>query len=136
MSLSADSTFVRAAGPERSAAARVPRGPLTETQELKFRLHRKLLDKINLDALAAIETQRVRQEVLEALFSLLDEEPALLTATEREQIAGEVLDEVFGLGPLESLLEDPTVSDILVNGAQSVYVERGGLLEPTDLRFR
>ncbi len=66
----------------------------------------------------------------------MDEEPSLLTAPEREQIAGEVLDEVFGLGPLESLLEDPTVSDILVNGANSVYVERRGLLERTQIHFR
>ena len=66
----------------------------------------------------------------------MDEEPNLLTATEREHLALEVLDEVFGLGPLEPLLDDPTISDILVNGPGSVYVERKGLLEPTGIRFR
>lgn len=107
-----------------------------EIQELKFTLHRKLLDRINLESLASIESERVRKEVQEALLSLMDDEPALLTSSEREQLAVEVLDEVFGLGPIESLLDDPTISDILVNGAQKVYVERRGLLDLTSVRFR
>ena len=107
-----------------------------EVQELKFTLHRKLLDRINLESLAAIESEHVRKEVQVALLSLMDEEPTLLTAIEREQLAVEVLDEVFGLGPIESLLDDPTISDILVNGPQSVYVERAGLLDLTSVRFR
>jgi pilus assembly protein CpaF len=107
-----------------------------EVQELKFTLHRKLLERINLESLAAIESEHVRKEVQAALLSLMDEEPALLTSIEREQLAVEVLDEVFGLGPIESLLDDPTISDILVNGAQNVYVERGGLLDLTSVRFR
>ena len=135
MSTTNESVFVRATGPEVAAAVQAS-SPKPESQELKFRLHRKLLDKINLEALASIEPQRVRQEVLQALFSLMDGEPNLLTSSEREQIASEVLDEVFGLGPLESLLEDATVSDILVNGANSVYIERAGLLERTHIRFR
>ncbi len=126
--------FVRATRDPDPAAQNA--APAAETQELKFRLHRKLLEKINLDALASIETHRVRQEVLEALYSLMNEEPHLLTAAQREQVAGEVLDEVFGLGPLEPLLADPGISDILVNGANSVYVERAGLLERTRVRFR
>jgi pilus assembly protein CpaF len=128
--------FVRAGGPQQRASTPTSRTQRAESQELKFRLHRRLLDKINLDALASIDTQRVRQEVLEALYSLMEEEPTLLTSSEREQLACQVLDEVFGLGPLESLLEDATVSDILVNGANSVYVERNGLLEKTNIRFR
>lgn len=83
-----------------------------EYQELKFTLHRKLLDKINLEALATIDNQRVRGEVRQALFSLIDNEPTLLSSLEKQQICEEVLDEVFGLGPLEPLLQDPTVSDI------------------------
>jgi pilus assembly protein CpaF len=134
MSASTEFAFVRA-NREEAPAVQNP-APSAETQDLKFRLHRKLLEKINLDALASIETHRVRKEVLEALYSLMDEEPDLLTATQREQVAGEVLDEVFGLGPLEPLLADPGLSDILVNGANSVYVERGGLLELTRVRFR
>jgi len=107
-----------------------------EYQELKFTLHRKLVDKINLEALATIDNQRVRSEVRQALIALLDSEPTLLSAIEKQQISDEVLDEVFGLGPLEPLLQDPTISDILVNGAKQVYVERKGLLELTNVAFR
>ena len=107
-----------------------------EVQELKFTLHRKLLDKINVEALAATDERRVRQEVQQALLALIDGEPALLNALEREQIAAQVLDEIFGLGPLECLFDDPSISDILVNGARTVYVERCGLLELTKLQFR
>src|SRR5829696_5591445 len=102
-----------------------------EYQELKFTLHRKLLDKINLEALASIDNQRVRSEVRQAVISLIDNEPTLLSGPEKQQISDEVLDEVFGLGPLEPLLQDPTISDILVNGSKQVYVERKGLLEIT-----
>jgi len=107
-----------------------------EYQELKFTLHRKLLDKINLEALATIDDQRVRSEVRQAVISLMDGEQTLLSSLERQQISEEVLDEVFGLGPLEPLLEDPTISDILVNGHKQVYVERRGLLEITNVCFR
>ncbi len=107
-----------------------------EYQEFKFTLHRKLLDKINLEALASIDNQRVRGEVRQALISLIDSEPTLLSSLEKQQICDEVLDEVFGLGPLEPLLQDPTISDILVNGHKQVYVERKGLLELTSVTFR
>lgn len=107
-----------------------------EYQELKFTLHRKLLDKINLEALAAIDNQRVRGEVRQALIMLIDGEPTLLSSLEKQQICDEVLDEVFGLGPLEPLLADPTISDILVNSPRQVYVERRGQLELTSVTFR
>jgi pilus assembly protein CpaF len=107
-----------------------------EYQELKFTLHRKLVDKINLEALATIDNQRVRSEVRQALISLIDSEPTLLSSLEKQQICDEVLDEVFGLGPLEPLLQDPTISDILVNTHKQVYVERKGLLELTTVTFR
>src|SRR5512141_1578470 len=107
-----------------------------EYQEFKFTLHRKLLDKINLEALATIDNQRVRGEIRQALIQLIDAEPTLLSALEKQQISDEVLDEVFGLGPLEPLLQDPTISDILVNGSKQVYIERKGLLEMTSVRFR
>jgi len=105
-------------------------------QDLKFTLHRKLLDKINLDALASMETQKLRNEVREALTQLIDAEQTLLSAVERNQIVSEVLDEVFGLGPLEPLLQDPSVSDILVNTHKQVYVERKGQLELTNVVFK
>lgn len=107
-----------------------------EYQELKFTLHRKLVDKINLEALATIDNQRVRSEVRQALITLIDTEPTLLSSLEKQQICDEVLDEVFGLGPLEPLLQDATISDILVNTHKQVYVERKGLLEQTSVSFR
>ncbi len=111
--------------------------PLSERhQEIKFTLHRKLLDKINLDALQTVESDTLRSEVRGALTALIDEEQSLLSAVERNQIVGEVLDEVFGLGPLEPLLHDSTVSDILVNGPNQVYIERHGKLELTNVTFK
>jgi len=107
-----------------------------EYQELKFTLHRKLVDKINLEALASIDNARVRSEVRQAVIQLIDAEPTLLSSLEKQQISDEVLDEVFGLGPLEPLLQDPTISDILVNTYRQVYVERRGLLELTSVGFR
>jgi pilus assembly protein CpaF len=111
------------------------KGSSPEYQELKFTLHRKLLDQINLDALAGIENDRVRAEVKHAALMIVEQEPTLLTAREKEEISEEVLHEVFGLGPLEPLLQDPTISDILVNGFSQVYVERAGVLEITSVRF-
>src|SRR6202161_1425525 len=107
-----------------------------EYQELKFTLHRKLVDKINLEALATIDNQRVRSEVRQAVISLIDSEPTLLSSLEKQQISDEVLDEVFGLGPLEPLLQDPTISDILVTTPHRVYVERGGKLYRTPVEFK
>jgi pilus assembly protein CpaF len=113
------------------AGARKP-----EYQELKFTLHRKLLERIDLDALASIGENQVRAEVRQAVLTIADGERTLLTAAEKQQLSEEVLDEVFGLGPIEPLLDDPSVSDILVNGHARVYVERHGLLEETGVRFR
>src|SRR6202167_908420 len=114
-----------------------PKGTLKpEYQELKFTLHRKLVDKITLEALATIDNQRVRAEVRQAVISLIDGEPTLLSSLEKQQISEEVLDEVFGLGPLEPLLQDPTINDILVNGHKQVYVERAGMLEETNIVFK
>jgi pilus assembly protein CpaF len=106
-----------------------------EYQALKFTLHRKLLDRINLEALASIDDGQIRNEVRQAVLTIIDGEPTLLTAAEKQQISDEVLHEVFGLGPLEPLLEDTAISDILVNGHRQVYVERKGLLELTTVRF-
>ncbi|HEV2447523.1 MAG TPA: CpaF family protein [Candidatus Sulfopaludibacter sp.] len=106
-----------------------------EYQELKFTLHRKLLERINLEALAGIDNDRIRAEVREAVLAMVEEEPNLLTAAEKREVSDQVLHEVFGLGPLEPLLADPSVSDILVNGHKQVYVERKGILEETSVRF-
>src|SRR5579885_1600126 len=120
----------------RRGAGRTKLSLNPEYQELKFTLHRKLVDKINLEALATIENQRVRAEVRQALLSLIDAEPTLLSSIEKQQICDEVLDEVFGLGPLEPLLQDPTISDILVNTHRQVYIERKGQLELSTVTFK
>jgi pilus assembly protein CpaF len=107
-----------------------------EYQELKFRLHRKLLDSINLEILATVGAERVRAEVRAALAKLMEEEKTPLSIAEKDRIINEVLDEVFGLGPLEPLLADPTISDILVTTPKLVYVERAGKLYKTTVQFK
>jgi pilus assembly protein CpaF len=113
-----------------------PRADGTAYQELKFSLHRKLLGRVNLGAVLALPEDRVRSEIRGALARLLDEEDAPLNTIEQQQILDEVLDEVFGLGPLEPLLQDPTISDILVVKPSLVYVERKGKLVRTPVEFK
>jgi pilus assembly protein CpaF len=105
-------------------------------QDLKFAIHRKLLDRINLEAVYAMPGERVRQEIRPSIAKLVSEERTPLSLTEKERLIEEVLDEVFGLGPLEPLLRDRTVSDILVTTPRLVYVERRGKLERTDIEFK
>lgn len=103
---------------------------------IKTAIHRKLIQKLNLDRLNEIKRDDVRREVTQILEALVVGEMTPMNLQERERLAQEVLDEVFGLGPLESLLNDPTVSDILVNTYKRVYVERRGILELTPVQFR
>jgi len=107
-----------------------------EYQELKFSLHRKLLDRVNLETLSTMAGERVRTEIRGALSKLIDEEKTPLSLVEKEQVIDEVLHEVFGLGPLEPLLNDPTVNDILVTTPRLVYVERAGKLYKTSVEFK
>jgi len=107
-----------------------------EYQELKFILHRKLLDRINLEILSSVGVERVRAEVRSAVAKLVEEEKTPLSLVEKDRIIGEVLDEVFGLGPLEPLLADPTISDILVTTPRLVYIERAGKLYKTPVQFK
>jgi len=107
-----------------------------EYQELKFTLHRKLLDRINLEILSSMAGERVRNEIRGALARLIDEEKTPLSLVEKERVIEEVLNEVFGLGPLEPLLQDPTVNDILVTTPRLVYVERAGKLYRTPVEFK
>ena len=109
---------------------------LTDFGSVKTAIHRKLIQKLNLDRLTEANREDVRREVSQLLESLVLGESAPLNLQERERVVQEVLDEVFGLGPLEPLLADPTVSDILVNTHKRVYVERKGLLELTPIHFR
>jgi pilus assembly protein CpaF len=107
-----------------------------EYQELKFLIHRRLLDRINLEALSSIVGERARAEVRSVVAKLLEEENPPLNLAEKDRLIEEVLDEVFGLGPLEPLLQDPTVSDILVTTPKLVYVERFGKLHRTPIQFK
>src|SRR5438477_4080810 len=97
--------------------------------DLRANVHRKLLNRLNLEALAQTDRARAEAEIRALLLQLLAEEPTPLSLAERDVLFAEVLDDVFGLGPLEPLLRDTTVSDILVNTHQHVFVERGGRLE-------
>src|SRR6202451_4217128 len=112
--------------------------PITRTDfgAVKIAIHRKLIQKLHLDRLTEINREEVRREVGHILEALVVGESTPMNLQERERLAQEVLDEVFGLGPLEPLLADPTVSDILVNTHTRVYVERKRILEMTSIQFR
>src|SRR5215831_825292 len=104
--------------------------------ELKANVHRKLLNRLNLEALASASRASAEAEIRSLLFELIAEEGIPLSMTEREGFFSEIIDEVFGLGPLEPLLRDPTVSDILVNTYKHVYVERAGKLDRLPTTFQ
>jgi len=114
----------------------VPQTQSLDVIELKVRLHRKLLDTINLAALDKMNTAQAESEIGQMVRELLLDEKAPLNATERSQLAIEIVDEVLGLGPLEPLIKDETVSDILVNTEHLVFVERFGKIERTGVRFK
>ena len=128
-------SHVQAPDVRDAAAARAARASRLETAarpqylELKVSIHRKLLNRLNLEALASADRPRAEAEIRSLLFELIGEEGVPLSLSERELILSDVIDEVFGLGPLEPLLRDPTISDILVNTHKQVFVERNGLLE-------
>lgn len=104
-------------------------------REFKKTVHEVVLDRVDLERLARFPVDQVRHEIGTLVNSIIDEEKLLLNDTERRQMSTDVYDEMFGFGPLEPLLHDPTVSDILVNTAKQVYVERRGKLELTDVTF-
>jgi pilus assembly protein CpaF len=120
--------------PARSAA---PQQPLRQQYlELRASVHRKLLNRLNLEALANADRARAEGEIRSLLGLLLSEESTPLSLSERETLFTEVLDDVFGLGPLEPLLRDPNVSDILVNTHKHVFVERKGVLDRVTATFQ
>ena len=108
----------------------------TTYQQVKGDLHRKILDRLDLEKLGRTPGDAAREEVLGLIRSVVNSEAVPLSFAERERLAREILDEIFGLGPLEPLLKDPTISDILVNRFDKVFVERGGKLEATPLSFK
>src|SRR5258707_9830586 len=109
---------------------------LKECQELKSSVHRDLISRVDLERVANQRDEGTRGQVLSVIQDLVSNLKTPLSGPERERLSLEVLDEVFGLGPLEPLLQDPTISDILVNGSKEVYVERGGILEETKIMFK
>jgi pilus assembly protein CpaF len=108
----------------------------TDFGNVKAAIHRKLIQKLNLDRVTEVNRDEVKREVGQILESLVVGESTPMNLQERERLAQEVLDEVFGLGPLEPLLADPTIDDILVNTHKNVYIERKGMLERTAIQFR
>ncbi len=105
-------------------------------EELKRLIHGKLVDKLDLSRVSDLEGETLRREIRLVVERLCDTENPLLNRMERERLIDEVLDETFGFGPLEALLKDPTISDILINGPNKVYVERRGKMEKTEVKFR
>jgi len=118
-------------------AARPPQQPPRQQYlDLKANVHRKLLDRLNLEALAQAERGRVESEIRTLINDLLNEEGIPISLSERETLFSELMDDVFGFGPLEPLLRDPSINDILVNTYKNVFVERNGKLERVMATFR
>jgi pilus assembly protein CpaF len=108
----------------------------SEYQQVKADLHRKILDRLDLEKLGRSTGDSAREEVLALIRNAVNNEVVPLSFAERERLSREILDEIFGLGPLEPLLKDHTISDILVNRFDKVYIERAGKLELTGLSFK
>ncbi|HVF21632.1 MAG TPA: TadA family conjugal transfer-associated ATPase, partial [Pyrinomonadaceae bacterium] len=105
-------------------------------QEMKSRLHRTLINRMDLTKLSTLSPEQVHAEVSRLAESVLAQEAMPLSVSERERLVNDVQHELFGLGPLEPLLKDPTVSDILVNSHDTIYIERRGKIEATNIRFK
>ena len=119
----------------------VPNGSLatrssTELQGIRTSVHKRLLETLDLNEARRMPVDQLRHECLRRVDSLLNDQGTPLSSPEKQQLLGEVMDEIFGLGPLEEFLRDPEISDILVNGPRQVYLERHGVLEETDVEFR
>ena len=105
-------------------------------QDLKSRVHNRLFDVIDFGRISTVSEERVCLDIATATVQILEDEKFLLTLEERERFVKEIQHEVFGLGPLEPLLHDPTISDILINGCNHIFIERHGKIEKTVARFR
>src|SRR6476660_3206202 len=103
---------------------------------LKRKIHNKLVDKLDLNRVGELQGDVLRREIRLVVEHLCDTEESYLNRAERERLIEEVLDETFGLGPLEFLLKDASISDILINGPKNIFVERRGKLEKTPVEFR
>jgi pilus assembly protein CpaF len=105
-------------------------------QQLKVRIHQQLVERLDVQNLKSLPAETVRGEVRSLVRTLCEQEKGLITGPEQERLMDEVMDETFGLGPLETLLKDTTISDILVNRFDRIYVEKRGRLEMVETRFR
>ncbi|ALE57656.1 pilus assembly protein CpaF [Burkholderia sp. HB1] len=122
--------------PDRQSGMRAPSGLARAAyQTLKRKVHEAVLDRVELERLARLPAEQVRQEIGGLIARILEEDKAPVNDLERRQLTTDIQDEMFGFGPLEALLRDPTVSDILVNTHRTTYVERRGRLELTDVTF-
>lgn len=126
--------FTSAPSPQPPQAGNTPQ--YKSYQELKTGLHRDLLNKIDLEKLTSLQDVRARNQVQAVIYDLIGASNVPLSGAEKERICREVLHEVFGLGPLEPLLQDLSITDILVNTHRQVYIERGGILELTNVVFK
>jgi len=117
---------------------RTPSPPARDAlyQDLKSRVHNRLFEVVDFARISTVSEERVCSDIATATVQILEDEKFLLTLEERERFVKEIQHEVFGLGPLEPLLQDPTISDILVNGSGHIFIERFGKLEKTVARFR
>ena len=104
-------------------------------QRIKKEIHHQLVSRLNLASVSVLQDFELRRQLRRGVEELLKQGRDLLSKEQREQIVDEVIDETLGLGPIEPLLNDPTISDILINGPHAVYVERFGKLEETSVRF-
>jgi pilus assembly protein CpaF len=127
-------------GPQQSGPVTISRpsahAPDPALQDLKFRIHRELLDRVDLASLARKDLEEMNAELEAAIRQLIDEQALPLSQRDRDRLADEILSEVKGLGPIEPLMRDPEITDILVNTARRTYVERRGRLELTPVTFR
>src|SRR5213592_4324683 len=127
-----NSGFSRSAGASQSCLDNTGKS----FEDLKRLIHGKLVDKLDLSRVSDLAGDTLRREIRLVVERLCDTENPLLNRMERERLIDEVLDETFGFGPLEVLLKDPTISDILINGPHKIYVERRGKMEKTEVKFR
>lgn len=109
---------------------------LSDTHQLKSDIRREFLESIDLVQASRMPVEQLHKECSRRVDRLLSDRSFPLSGVEKQQLLNEIMDEIFGLGPIEQLLLDPTISDIVINGPHQVYIERHGLLEPSDIKFR
>jgi pilus assembly protein CpaF len=127
------------AAPRPSSAQAQPQAPPADAhyfQQIKGRVHRKLIERLNLSNLDRVSRDQVLEAIRKVVHDLISQEMIALNFEEREALVIQVLDEIFGLGPLEPLMQDADISDILVNTYKNIFIERHGRLEKTDVRFQ